>query len=203
MRKSLNCVKKIRFWNLDHLGITIFANFSNLVNLGNLVLAIFTNLIHLVISTLVHLVHSINLVNLVLTIFGNLINMASWLIWFVWWFIWLTWFSLFWSIWLMLCIWFIWLTRFWIFGSSWICFTIQKTRKYFIETKIFIKIPIVFKNLFKSVREQVQCRKKNLTCIRKILRAIFCKSHPICDSRVFRISSYFNLLKIMVILEYG
>ena len=33
------------------------------------------------------------------------------------------------------------------------------------------------------------------------LRAIFCKSHPTCDSRVFRISSYFNQLK--VILEYG
>ena len=36
-----------------------------------------------------------------------------------------------------------------------------------------------------------------------ILRAIFCKSHPICDSRIFRISSYFNQLKIKVILEYG
>ena len=35
------------------------------------------------------------------------------------------------------------------------------------------------------------------------LRAIFCKSHPTCDSRVFRISSYFNQLKIKVILEYG
>ena len=34
------------------------------------------------------------------------------------------------------------------------------------------------------------------------LRAIFCKSHPTCDSRVFRISSYFNQLKIKVILEY-
>ena len=39
---------------------------------------------------------------------------------------------------------------------------------------------------------------------RKIgLRAIFCKSHPTCDSRVFRISSYFSQLKIKVILEYG
>ena len=37
----------------------------------------------------------------------------------------------------------------------------------------------------------------------KQLRAIFCKSHPTCDSRVFRISSFFNELKIMVILEYG
>ena len=36
-----------------------------------------------------------------------------------------------------------------------------------------------------------------------LLRAIFCKSHPTCDSRVFRISSYFNQLKIKVILEYG
>ena len=35
------------------------------------------------------------------------------------------------------------------------------------------------------------------------LRAIFCKSHPTCDSRVFRISSYFSQLKIEVILEYG
>ena len=37
----------------------------------------------------------------------------------------------------------------------------------------------------------------------KGLRAIFCKSHPTCDSRVIRISSYFNQLKIKVILEYG
>ena len=36
-----------------------------------------------------------------------------------------------------------------------------------------------------------------------ILRAIFCKSHPTCDSRVFIISSYFNQLKIKVILEHG
>ena len=35
------------------------------------------------------------------------------------------------------------------------------------------------------------------------LRAIFCKSHPTCDSRVFKISSYFNQLKIKMILEYG
>ena len=35
------------------------------------------------------------------------------------------------------------------------------------------------------------------------LRAIFCKSHPTCDSRVFRISSYFNQQKVKVILEYG
>ena len=34
------------------------------------------------------------------------------------------------------------------------------------------------------------------------LRVIFCKSHPTCDSKVFRISSYFNQLKIKVILEY-
>ena len=39
--------------------------------------------------------------------------------------------------------------------------------------------------------------------INLFLRAIFCKSHPTCDSRVFRISSYFNQLKIKVILEYG
>ena len=36
-----------------------------------------------------------------------------------------------------------------------------------------------------------------------LLRAIFCKSHPTCDSRVFRISSYFNHLKVKVILEHG
>ena len=36
-----------------------------------------------------------------------------------------------------------------------------------------------------------------------VLRAIFCKSHPTCDSRVFRISSYFKQLKIKVILEYS
>ena len=35
------------------------------------------------------------------------------------------------------------------------------------------------------------------------LRAIFYRSHPTCDSRVFRISSYFNRLKIKVILESG
>ena len=33
-------------------------------------------------------------------------------------------------------------------------------------------------------------------------RAIFCKSHPTCDSRVFKICSHFNELKIKVILEY-
>ena len=38
---------------------------------------------------------------------------------------------------------------------------------------------------------------------RPSLRAIFCKSHPTCDSRVVRISSYFYQLKIKVILEYG
>ena len=39
--------------------------------------------------------------------------------------------------------------------------------------------------------------------LKLVLRAIFCKSHPTCDSRVFRISSYFNQLKIKVILKYG
>ena len=43
--------------------------------------------------------------------------------------------------------------------SSWICFTIQKTRKYFIETKVFTKIPMVFKNLFQCVREKGQIKK--------------------------------------------
>ena len=37
----------------------------------------------------------------------------------------------------------------------------------------------------------------------ELLRAIFCKSHPTCDSRVFRISSYFNQPQIKVVLEYG
>ena len=36
-----------------------------------------------------------------------------------------------------------------------------------------------------------------------MLRDIFCKSHPTCDSRVFRISSHFNQLKIKVIPEYS
>ena len=35
------------------------------------------------------------------------------------------------------------------------------------------------------------------------LRAIICKIHQTCDSRVFIISSYFNQLKIKVILEHG
>ena len=39
-------------------------------------------------------------------------------------------------------------------------FYYPKDRKYFIETKIFIKILIVFKNLFQSVREKVQSSKK-------------------------------------------
>ena len=38
---------------------------------------------------------------------------------------------------------------------------------------------------------------------RHLLRAIFGKSHPTCDSRVFRTSSYFSQLKIKVIPEYG
>ena len=42
--------------------------------------------------------------------------------------------------------------------------------------------------------------KKNVSTL---IRAIFCKRHPTCDSKVFRISSYFNQLKIKVILEYG
>ena len=35
------------------------------------------------------------------------------------------------------------------------------------------------------------------------LRTIFYNSHPTCDSRVFRTSSYFNQLKIKEVLEYG
>ena len=34
------------------------------------------------------------------------------------------------------------------------------------------------------------------------LKAIFCRSHPTYDSRVIRICSYFNQLKMKVILEY-
>ena len=44
---------------------------------------------------------------------------------------------------------------------------------------------------------------QTICCDDYCLKAIFCKSHPTCDSRVFRISSYFNKLKIKVILEYG
>ena len=41
-----------------------------------------------------------------------------------------------------------------IFSLSLAIFCYPKIRKYFIETKIFIKISIVFKNLFQSVREK-------------------------------------------------
>ena len=54
-------------------------------------------------------------------------------------------------------------------------------------------------NFLKLNNMNVYVRVSILVC----LRAIFCKSHPTCDSRVFRISSYFNQLKIKVILEYG
>ena len=70
-----------------------------------------------------------------------------------------------------------WILGFWIFGSSWIYFTVQRTRKHFIETKIFIKIPIVFKTLFQSVRERVQSGKKNLRCIRKKFK--------LCERKIF------------------
>ena len=45
-------------------------------------------------------------------------------------------------------------------------FTLQKTRKYLAETKTLIKIPIVFKNLFESIREKLRVEEK-LTCISK------------------------------------
>ena len=35
-------------------------------------------------------------------------------------------------------------------------FTIQRSRKYFIETKPFIKISFVLQNLFRSVREKTK-----------------------------------------------
>ena len=53
----------------------------------------------------------------------------------------------------------------------------------------------------KQIRKGVQSLFKSPVKIG--LRAIFCRSHPTCDSRVFRISSYFNQLRIKVILEYG
>ena len=34
-------------------------------------------------------------------------------------------------------------------------FTLQKARKYLTETKTLIKVPIVFKNLFWSIREKL------------------------------------------------
>ena len=55
-------------------------------------------------------------------------------------------------------------------------------------------------------RKQLQStflRKKSQIVYGEYLRAIFYKSHPPCDSRVFRISSYFSQLKIKVIPEYG
>ena len=45
-------------------------------------------------------------------------------------------------------------------------FTLQNKRKYFTETKPLIKIPIVFKNLLKSIREKLRVEKK-LTCVSK------------------------------------
>ena len=54
-------------------------------------------------------------------------------------------------------------------------------------------------NFLKLNNVNVYARVSILVC----LRAIFCKSHPTCDSRVFRISSHFNQLKIKVILEHG
>ena len=59
----------------------------------------------------------------------------------------------------MLHTWFIRLSGFWIFGQSWICFTIQKTRKYLTETKAFIKIPIVLKNLFQALEKNSELKK--------------------------------------------
>ena len=45
-------------------------------------------------------------------------------------------------------------------------FSLQKKRKYLRETKTLIKIPIVLKNLVKSVREKLRVEKK-LTCVSK------------------------------------
>ena len=66
---------------------------------------------------------------------------------------WVTWFLLFSLIWLTWLIWFS------LFLRIWKCFTIRKTRKYFTETKIFIKISIVFKKVFQIVREKDKIEK--------------------------------------------
>ena len=64
--------------------------------------------------------------------------------------------------------------------------------------------------ILKVTKFQVPPLKRFGTVVKNILtpcqielRAIFCKSHPTCDSRVFRISSHFNQLKIKVIPEHG
>ena len=44
---------------------------------------------------------------------------------------------------------------------------IQMTRKYLTETKIFIKISIIFKNLFQSMREKLKVEKKILVSEKK------------------------------------
>ena len=98
--------------------------------------------------------------------------------------IWLIWFLLFWLIFVHL----VRLVHLVYFGSfmthfgsfwfnlvhfaNWILaiftnFTIQKTRKYFIEAKILIKISLVLKNLFQSVREKIQSRQKILVSEKK------------------------------------
>ena len=68
-KNIFSCVRKkikLQFCNLDHLGLTILANFSNLVDLGNLVLSIFANFVNL--SNLA------NLPNWVLAIFADLLT---------------------------------------------------------------------------------------------------------------------------------
>ena len=55
----------------------------------------------------------------------------------------------------------------------------------------------------KKIQTSKANSKRYSTSFYSSLRAIFCKIHPTCDSRVFRISSYFSQLKIKVILEHG
>ena len=118
-------------------------------NLGNLDLAIFSNytnlanLANLVLAILANLVNLANLANLInLANFLNLDNLAN----------------------LVLAIFDNLAMFYW-------GFTISKTRKHFTETKIFIKISIVFKNLFQSVRAKIKIEEvvyeKKLSCLRK------------------------------------
>ena len=115
-------------------------------NLGNLDLAIFsnyTNLANLANLVLAILANLVNLANLInLANFLNLDNLAN----------------------LVLAIFDNLAMFYW-------GFTISKTRKHFTETKIFIKISIVFKNLFQSVRAKIKIEEvvyeKKLNCLRK------------------------------------
>ena len=62
---------------------------------------------------------------------------------------------------------------------------------------------IVFTTFTNPIKNRFKDKQLTATYNFIALRAIFCKSHRTCDSKVFRISSYFNQLKIKVIIEYG